>query len=88
MAARPKPRRIADTLFPASLESRRQEIEEAASAAGVGQAYLWVFALGMEYERRSAAAPAEHIFQGSCPDETTGPASRDPDCPACRALGA
>lgn len=29
-----------------------------------------------------------HIYQGLCPDETTGAASRDPECPACRALDA
>ncbi|PZP94150.1 MAG: hypothetical protein DI587_26310 [Variovorax paradoxus] len=38
--------------------------------------------------RKSTSSPrAEHIYQGLCPDETTGLASRDPDCPACRALG-
>lgn len=29
---------------------------------------------------------ADHIYQGLCPDDQTGPGSRDPDCPACRAL--
>lgn len=29
---------------------------------------------------------AEHTWQGECPDSVTGWDSRDPDCPACRAL--
>ncbi len=28
----------------------------------------------------------EHIYQGSCPDATTSPGSRDPACPACQAM--
>lgn len=76
-------------MFPAALEHRRDEIEEAAASAGVGSAYLWVFALGVKYAEAAAAQQrAVHIYQGACPDETTGPASRDPECPACRALGA
>jgi hypothetical protein len=27
-----------------------------------------------------------HIYQGLCPDAVTGEESRDPECPACRAL--
>lgn len=27
-----------------------------------------------------------HLYQGRCPDRVEGPESRDPDCPACRAL--
>jgi hypothetical protein len=27
-----------------------------------------------------------HIYQGLCPDEITGPHSRDPQCPCCNAL--
>jgi hypothetical protein len=31
---------------------------------------------------------ADHINQGACPDAVTGPNSRDPLCPACRAMEA
>lgn len=27
-----------------------------------------------------------HIYQGACPDNHTGPQSRDPQCPACQAM--
>ena len=27
-----------------------------------------------------------HIYKGACPDDVSGRGSRDPDCPACRAL--
>lgn len=33
-----------------------------------------------------AEARARHLYQGACPDEVNGWASRDPACPACRWL--
>lgn len=47
-------RKISDRLFPQALESRREEIEGAAASAGVGDAYAWVFALGVQYAEAKA----------------------------------
>lgn len=51
------PRKIADILFPPELESRRDEIADAAAADGIGAAYLYVYARGMQHAL--ATAPAD-----------------------------
>lgn len=50
--------KIRDTLWPDTMEARRDEIEAAAASAGVGDAYHWVFAHGVEYGRRAALEEA------------------------------
>lgn len=34
----------------------------------------------------SIVAEGKHVYMGLCPDDLTGPYSRDPDCPVCQAL--
>lgn len=52
------PRKIADILFPPELESRREEIADAAAADGVGDAYLYVYARGMQHAMTTAPTNA------------------------------
>jgi len=40
----------------------------------------------MHLIRVDAAFEMEHDWNGLCPDSDTGMSSRDPDCPACKAL--
>ncbi|MGY4838020.1 hypothetical protein [Burkholderia pyrrocinia] len=36
--------------------------------------------------RAIATGELQHAYNGMCPDQVEGPAVRDEDCPACRAL--
>ena len=61
------PRKIADILFPPELESRWDEIADAAAADGIGAAYLYVYARGMQHAM--ATAPANPACSPSDCDE-------------------
>lgn len=52
-------RRIIDTLFPESLEHRRDEIEHAAAMLGIGQMALHAFARGIVYAEEQAKLAQE-----------------------------
>lgn len=63
-------RKISDTLIPEAVEARRDAIEDAATSAGVGSAYAWVLALGVQHAEQAAQSCAlcyRQFFESGLP---------------------